>query len=121
MSDQEYLEGIRNDNPTAQREFYENHKDIVRGLVYKYDSSGEIRFEDHYQDVIMIVLTKIKSGELKELTAKLSTYLYSVAYNLLLHKMRKTGRTVPLEGIEIQAETDAGPDIDQLELLALDL
>jgi RNA polymerase sigma factor (sigma-70 family) len=120
MSDQEYLEGIRNDNPVAQKDFYENYKDIVKGVVYKYDGSGEIRFEDHYQDVMMIVWSKIKNGELSKLTAKLSTYLYRVAYNLLLHKMRKTGKNVPLEGIEIQAESD-GPDLDKMEMLALEL
>jgi RNA polymerase sigma factor (sigma-70 family) len=120
MSDQEYLEGIRNDNPAVQKAFFENHKDIVRGVVFKYDGSGEISFEDHYQDVITIVWSKIKNGELRDLTAKLSTYLHRVAYNLLLYKIRKTGKTVPLEGIEIAPEPEA-PDVDQLEVLALGL
>ena len=120
MSDQEYLEGIRNDDVAVQRAFYEDYKDIVRGVVYKYDSSKEIRFEDHYQDVMMAVWTKIKTGELREMTAKLSTYLHRVAYNLLLYKMRKTGKTTSLEGIEILPEEE-GPDISQLEILALEL
>jgi len=120
MSDDEYLEGIRNDNPVVQKAFYESYQDIVKGVVYKYDSSREIAFEDHYQDVMMIVCTKIKSGELTTLTAKLSTYLHSVAYNLLLYKIRKTGKTVPLDGIESAPESD-GPDIDRLEILALQL
>ncbi len=120
MSDEEYLEGIRNDNPAVQKAFYESYQDIVKGVVYKYDSSGEIGFEDHYQDVMVIVCTKIKSGALTVLTAKLSTYLHSVAYNLLLYKIRKTGKTVPLDGVESIPESD-GPDIDHLEMLALEL
>jgi RNA polymerase sigma factor (sigma-70 family) len=120
MSDEEYLEGIRNDNPSAQKTFYDNHKALVKGVVYKYDSSGEIKFDDHYQDVMVIMWTKIKTGQLKKLTAKLSTYLHRVAYNLLIYKMRKTGRTVPLDGIEVEDEPDE-LDLSQLEFLALDL
>jgi RNA polymerase sigma factor (sigma-70 family) len=120
MSDQEYLEGIRNDNPAAQKTFYEDHKALVKGVVYKYDSSGEIKFEDHYQDVMIILWTKIKTGQLSKLTAKLSTYMHRVAYNLLLYKMRKTGKTVSLEGIDVPLEAE-GPDLNQLEFLALDL
>lgn len=120
MSDHEYLEGIRSDNPAVVEAFYENHKELVRGVVYKYDSSKEILFDDHYHDVMVIVWNKIRTGELNDLTARLSTYIYSVAYNLLLYKMRKTGKTVPLEGFDVAVESKA-VNLDRLEVLALEL
>jgi RNA polymerase sigma factor (sigma-70 family) len=120
MSDHEYLEGIRHDDPAVLEAFYENYKDVVRGVVYKYDSSKEIQFDDHYHDVMVIVWNKIRTGELNDLTARLSTFVYSVAYNLLLYKLRKTGKTVPLEGFDVAVESKS-VNLDRLEMLALEL
>lgn len=120
MSDHEYLEGIRSDNPAVVEAFYENHKDVVRGVVYKYDGTKEIQFDDHYHDVMVIVWNKIRTRELNDLTARLSTYVYSVAYNLLMYKLRKSGKTVPLDGVEVAAEAKS-VNLDRLEILALEL
>jgi RNA polymerase sigma factor (sigma-70 family) len=122
-TDHDILEGVRNSDASIERAFYRRHYGMVRGLVLKRDNFGHVDVDDHYQDVMAIVFTKIKNGQLSQLTSKLSTYIYSVADNLLLYKLRKAGRMgiFALGAHDMAEETDEQINLDALEIAAFEM
>jgi RNA polymerase sigma factor (sigma-70 family) len=96
---------------------------MVKGLLFRMDGSRNIDLEDLYQEVMVVVFTRIKNNELNQLTAKLSTYVYKTAQNLLLYKLRQDGRmrTSELIDNDILDEEPIDFDIDALKLMALEM
>jgi RNA polymerase sigma factor (sigma-70 family) len=124
-SDQDILNGIKNSVHAVEKTFYDQNYDMIRGLVKKMDSSRNIDIDDLYQEVMVVVFMRIKSNELTQLTAKLSTYVYKIAHNLLLYKLRKNSRVVTstLEDQDIADEeaTDNNIKLETLEITALEM
>jgi RNA polymerase sigma factor (sigma-70 family) len=122
-TDQEYLEGIRNAELAVEKTFYRKYYNLVYSLVGAKDSTKTIDPEDLYQDVITVVFTKIKQGELINLTAKLSTYIYRIAYNMLLYQLRQNRRFQKTELGDFEVEDDEAPDYDinAVELQGIEL
>jgi RNA polymerase sigma factor (sigma-70 family) len=122
-TDIEYLEGIRNAEIDIERAFYKHHLVMVKDLVRKMDSTGRIDAKDLYQEVMTVVFMKIKGGELTELRAKLSSYVYSVASNLLLYELRKNERLprANLDDNEVAEEIEPSVTIQDIELKGLEL
>lgn len=122
-TDEEYLSGIKKSVYAVEKAFYNENYTMVRGLARKMDSGGLVNVDDLYQEVMVIVFTKIKNNELAVLTAKLSTYVYRTAHNLLLYRFRKHGRmpTLTLEGQDIADDAPSEIDLEALELTALEM
>lgn len=122
-TDSEYLEGIKNAVVAIERAFYKKHYAMVYKLVQERDSTKTMDPQDIYQDAITVTFTNIKSGKLSTLTAKLSTYIYQIAYNLLLNQLKSMQKltSVKLTGIEIADQETPAYDIDLLEVQGLEL
>lgn len=122
-SDDEILEGIKNSDITIERAFYRYNYSMVKGLVRQKDSAGSIDVDDLYQDVMIVVFTKIRDNELTELTAKLSTYVYKVALNLLLYRLREAKKLPQesLDGLDVQIDPEDPVNLDELEVVGLEL
>ncbi len=123
-TDLDFLNGIRNSDPLAEKAFYEQHYGMIRGLVKKVDSSRAIEVKDLYQEVMVVVFMKIKNNELTELTAKLSTYVHRTAHNLLLYRLRSNSRIKTSQLAEHDFAEETTNDlfsINKLEILALQM
>jgi len=123
-TDIELLNGIRNSDSLIEKAFYEQNYSMIRSLVKKVDSSRTIEVNDIYQEVMVVVFTKIKNNELVELTAKLSTYVYRTAYNLLLYRLRSNGRMKTSALADNDFPEEINDDLhtrDKLEILALQM
>jgi RNA polymerase sigma factor (sigma-70 family) len=122
-TDQEFLDGIRDSDHLTEKAFYDQHYDMIRGLIRKMDGLRNIDVDDLYQEVMVIVFMRIKNKELTHLTAKLSTYIYKTAHNLLLYRLRSNNRmkTSPLADRDFAEETQSDVSIDALEIIALEM
>jgi RNA polymerase sigma factor (sigma-70 family) len=123
ISDQDFLLGIRNCDPVIEKAFYEENYGMVRGMIYRYDSSRSVAVDDHYQDVMAIIFTRIKDGKLTQLTAKLSTFVYSIARNLLLDKLRRSRKMInaPIEDDHLASDDSELVNLDALEIAAMEM
>jgi RNA polymerase sigma-70 factor (ECF subfamily) len=93
--DLELLERLRNQETTAFRELVEHHQDQVYGLCYKMINESHLA-EDAAQEVFIKVYRNIRKYDGR---AKLSTWIYRMAYNhcIDLLRKRKRNRTTDLE------------------------
>jgi RNA polymerase sigma factor (sigma-70 family) len=122
-SDLDFLNGIKNSVHAVEKAFYDQNYSMVRGLVKKMDGSRSIDIDDLYQEAMVVVFMRIKNNELTQLTAKLSTYVYKTAHNLLLYKLRKNSRMVTssLEDHDVADEESVDIKLDVLEITALEM
>jgi RNA polymerase sigma factor (sigma-70 family) len=122
-TDQDFLNGIRGSDHLIEKAFYDQNYNMIRGLIKNIDGSKNIDVDDLYQEVMVVVFMRIKNHELMHLTAKLSTYVYKIAHNLLLYRLRSNSRmkTSPLEDHDFAEETQSDVSIDTLEIIALEM
>lgn len=123
-TDQDLLNGIRESDHLVEKAFYDQNYDLIRGLVKKMDGSRTIDVDDLYQEVMVVVFMRIKNNELTNLTAKLSTYVYKTAHNLILYTLRKNGRMTTSsleENHDIAEEELNNINLDALEISALEM
>src|SRR5690606_36887523 len=80
---------------------YKRNFKMVRSLIRKYNS--EIDPQDIYQESMLVLLNVLYE---RKLTCKISTFLYSVARNLLLKELRDTPMMDTLERVNVESEID---------------
>ncbi len=86
-SNTDFITGIRNHDSSVLNYVYNHHYPIVEGyIIHNQGSRDEAR--DIFQDAMMVVYKKIRSGEL-ELTCKFGTYLYSICKNMWIQERKK--------------------------------
>lgn len=83
-SDATLLEALRKGVPTAFEALYRRYFHMVAKQASDH-GMPDAEKEDLFQDVLFVLIRKIREPEF-ELTAKLSTYLFAIARNLLLKK-----------------------------------
>lgn len=105
-SEDELIDLVRNDNDAAIKFVYQNHYKMIEQYVLK--NNGIIDdAKDLYQDAFMVLYNKLKQPEFK-LSSSMSTYLFSVAKNLWLKKLRdKKIKTVHIDGIIEQPKEES--------------
>ena len=80
------IEGIvNNDYKTISKVYHANYN-LVKTLVIN-NSGSEDDAQDIYQDSMMVLIDKLNAG--MELNCKISSFLYSVARNLWLKRLKK--------------------------------
>lgn len=80
-------------------------RDSIRNLILKNQGS-EMDAEDMLQEALIITWQKVVNPDF-ELSARLTTYVYAVARNLWLARLRKRGRMVLVEdhnSLEVEVE-----------------
>jgi RNA polymerase sigma factor (sigma-70 family) len=108
MSDQEVLDKIRKGDESALDYLYTKHYRMLVNVITK-NNGTEDEAKDIYQDALVNFWQKSRKPDF-ELTAKISTYLYSVCQNLWLKELNRKSRL----GAE---DLNAGflPDYDEKE------
>lgn len=107
MKDQEIIERIKKGDESAAEYLYKQHFSMMSRLIKK-NSGSEDDAKDIYQDAIIVFWEKITSGDFV-LSSKISTYLYSVCFNLWRKELerRKKLSSQEVEGsVELDTNTE---------------
>lgn len=95
FKDDEIVDEIRGGNQQALVYLYQNNFSTVRNYILKNNGTLE-DVDDILQEAVIAVWQNVSQRDFN-LTAKLSTYIYSIAKNLWLKKLNKDKRLDPLE------------------------
>lgn len=90
MEDEKILAGIKQNEKAAFRILYKFYFPIVCKFVLKNNGS-EADAEDVFQETLIVLLNKVPKDDF-ELTSSLKTYIFSVASNIWLKKLRDVKR-----------------------------
>ncbi|MBI3232984.1 MAG: sigma-70 family RNA polymerase sigma factor [Bacteroidetes bacterium] len=97
LTDQELIEMIRHGKQSALIRLHKQCYDGIRNHILR-NRGTDNDVDDIIQDALVITWQKVISPDFI-LTAKLSTYVHSVAKFLWMNKLRKEGREVLVEEI----------------------
>lgn len=103
--DQQILKRIRQNDRTVLGELFIEYEKMVFGYITARGGSNADA-EDMLQEAIIVLWQNVSSGSFK-LTAKLSTYIMSIAKNKWMAEMRKRSRS--LDGGLLQDAPDETP------------
>ena len=105
MQDNEIIELIRtNRHHKAFKELYRHYAPVKKLILSKGGSAADA--EDIYQEALIILCRKVSTTDFK-LTAKLSTYMYSVSRFLWSDELKKRGRHPHISmAVDAEDETD---------------
>jgi RNA polymerase sigma factor (sigma-70 family) len=90
LTDNEIILGILNNSSSTLQYLYKSHFPMIFKLIIN-NNGNEDDAKDIYQEGIIILHDKIKSGDF-ELTSKLKTFLYSVCRRLWLKRLNQKSR-----------------------------
>jgi RNA polymerase sigma factor (sigma-70 family) len=100
-TDREVVLGILNNSEEALNKLYIGYYPMVLQFILN-NSGDEADAKDVYQEAIIVLYDKIKSGSF-ELSSKLKTYLYSVSRRIWLKKLaqqsKKTSNIADFEDV----------------------
>ncbi|MCD0488910.1 sigma-70 family RNA polymerase sigma factor [Pedobacter sp. MC2016-14] len=106
-TDREVVLGILNNSEEALNKLYLGYYPMVLQFILN-NSGDEDDAKDVYQESIIVLYNKIKSGNF-ELSSKLKTYIYSVSRRIWLKKLsqmgKKTGNLADFEDV-VAVEVD---------------
>ena len=90
MTDEEILQRIRKGDETALDYLYKEHYKMMLRLVTK-NSGNEDEAQDVFQEALIVVWQKAHKEDFV-LTAKLSTYIYSICQNLWRKELERKSK-----------------------------
>ncbi|MEM0997902.1 MAG: sigma-70 family RNA polymerase sigma factor [Bacteroidota bacterium] len=106
-SEDYYLQGIRQRDPQVLHTIYQEFFPRIAQAI-RQNSGNETEARDIFQDALMVVFQKSRDPEF-QLSSSFYTYLYAVARNLWLKKLRKKDRHwVTIDG-EMESIADHPP------------
>lgn len=114
-TDQSLLIALRKSDPAAFEFLYRQYYRMVAKQANDY-RLPDAEVEDLFQEVLLVLVQKVRTPEF-ELTAKLSTYLFAVARNLLLKKTGKYPNVSLDEDITLGIDPQMQEDKDAEDLL----
>jgi RNA polymerase sigma factor (sigma-70 family) len=85
--DSEIIAGLQSQNQVIIKYIYKKYFQQIRFMVSS-NSGSQMDAEDVFQDALVIIFQKIRSGELR-LVCAFSTYLYAICRNIWLQKLDK--------------------------------
>lgn len=98
------LEDLAAGKNSAFQELYRENFNMVRYLI-EQNSGDEGNAADIFQEVMIILFEKCRDGKLK-LTSSVKTYIYSIARNLWLKRLREKRKNVRFYDFEDYVEMD---------------
>ncbi len=118
-SDAFLLQLISRADSKAFSYLYKTHFNMIRNLVEKNSGTADDA-SDLFQEVLIIIYEKVLDNRLR-LTCSLKTYIYSIARNQWLNKLKAEKRYTSLNNFEsfisIEEEPDNTPTINLDNLL----
>lgn len=121
-NDSQLIEGIKRKEAQAFKQLYRYHTGAFKAMILS-NGGTQTDADDIEQLVIIHLYEKVITGDFK-LTAKLSTYMYSVARNMWLKRASKKNLTLSsdddtlnLPEISEEIEIQIDPKDDEEEIL----
>lgn len=112
ISDNQFIEGLRDGNNEVLSVLYKKYYNLVLKLIVNNSGSQEAA-QDIYQETIIVLYENAQKSDF-ELKCQLQTYIYSVAKRLWLKQLKKNGKTYLFkEEEENDLVADVTEDINQ--------
>jgi RNA polymerase sigma factor (sigma-70 family) len=112
ISDNQFIEGLRDGNNEVLSVLYKKYYNLVLKLIVNNSGSPEAA-QDIYQETIIVLYENAQKPDF-ELKCQLQTYIYSVAKRLWLKQLKKGGKTYLFkEDEENDLVADVTEDIHQ--------
>lgn len=112
------VELLKNGNKEAISLIYEHYADALFGVIKKVISSDDDLAQDALQESLIKVWKKGKSYDASK--AKLFTWLYRIAYNTAIDKIRssskKTNKEVQIENSNVYKLTTNSLNLDVMDI-----
>lgn len=110
LNDEQLVSAIKSGDQQALLQLYKDNFMAVRNHILKNNGKME-DVEDILQDATIVVWEKIKNNTL-ELNAKLSTFVFAIARNLWLKRLKKMGRIVNMADSVSENLTDSTDNLN---------
>ncbi len=108
VEDNKLVQAIRSGNEFVLKRLYKDHFPKIQRMVL-HNSGDEYDAKDVYQDAFLVFYENIRE-EGFELKSSIGTYLYSIARNLWLKKLRAFSRSpevrIETEGYTVDTEAE---------------
>lgn len=112
MEDEKILAGIQQNEAASFKILYKFYYPVVRSFVLKNNGS-EADAEDVFQETMIVLLRKVPKDDF-ELTSSLKTYIFSIASNIWLKRLRDVNRQANVLVDEV-AEEQSAKDVEVIE------
>ena len=93
MGENEVISLLKDGDRETLKRIYTDYKSEFFGFASRYGIS-ETESEDVYQDAIIVLYEKVRTGQLQSLDCTLKTYLFSIGKYKLLNLGRRKQRTI---------------------------
>jgi len=107
------INGILSGDHAIIKAFYEKHLPQVKSYILK-NSGSETDAEDVFQDAMVVLYQKLKSGVL-EIRVPITTYFYGICKNTWRNRRRKNKRLVIEEEFEVYESTSYDISLEEIE------
>lgn len=101
MKDSEILIEIKNGNQQVLYGLYEAYRNDFIHFAQQHYSYNKENAKDIFQETILALYENICSGKLTFLTCDIKTYLFSIGKYKLINDLKKTGRMVTYDEVEM--------------------
>lgn len=113
QNDINVIEKLRAGNRYLFETLYKEHFNMVYYFVLK-NSGNKEEAKDIFQETIIILFEKSKDKEFS-LSCTLKTFIYSIARNLWLKKLRNKNKQVPVADFEQYVEIEVNEPIEEAD------
>jgi RNA polymerase sigma factor (sigma-70 family) len=110
FTDEEFIAGLRSGDSIILQALYKKHYNIVLRFIVNNSGTADEAAEI-YQQAIIVLYENVQKADFA-LTAKLQTYIYSVARRLWLKQLKRHGKTFLFKEEEESELAEVTPDID---------
>lgn len=101
------IDALKKSDEKAIHTFYNDHKNGFILFAKRYNLSHDDLI-DIYQDAIIALIENAKKGKIDDLKSTVTTYLFGIGKLMIFQKLKKEGKTIPLEDAEkIELPEDA--------------
>lgn len=104
LSREELLKQLRSINPKDQNRVFEylymNNYEVIKMLVLNNNGTSDDA-KDVFQDTLIAMHRNVRNPEF-ELSCKMSTYLYSLARNIWLNKLKSSKKVDSFEDVQTE-------------------
>ncbi|MDY8138476.1 sigma-70 family RNA polymerase sigma factor [Aquimarina sp. 2201CG5-10] len=114
IEDQEIIEGIVNGDELIIKDFYKNNLHYISSYILQ-NSGREEDVEDVFQDALVFMYQKLRSGSLEIDGSTLKTYFYAVCKNIWRNRLRKNKKLTFKEDMLTIVESIEDSIIEEIE------
>lgn len=107
------VDALKQNGFEAISELYLSHRsEFLNWSVHQFNCDIDDA-RDAYQQAVVLFYENVAADKIRELTSSPKTYLFAIAKNKILEKMRAKGRVVPLDPDYEVPEEDTAEPIDE--------